>query len=91
MYSLPVDHGMVILNLVGSAPADSSGLRVGDILVEINGKKVKESSELERELGKLKPDDTVQFTIQRGARRLKTAVKLEEFPPQLNRVREGVI
>ena len=91
MYSLPVDHGIVILNLVDSAPADSSGLRVGDILVEINGKKIKEGIELERELGRLKPEDTVQFTIQRGPRRLKTGVKLEEFPPQLNRVREGVI
>jgi len=91
MYSLPVDHGIVILNLVDSAPADRGGLRIGDILVEINAKKIKEGSDLERELGKLKPDDTVQFTIQRGARKLKTGVKLEEFPPQLNRVREGVI
>jgi N-ethylmaleimide reductase len=43
------------------------------------------------ELAKLKPFDSAQFTIQRGLRQLKTNIKLEEFPPQLNRVREGVI
>jgi serine protease Do len=91
LYNLPSDSGILILNLVESAPADSQGLRIGDILVEVNGRKLKELVELERELGKMKPEDTVQFTVQRGSRRLKTPVKLEEFPPQLNRVREGVI
>lgn len=91
MYSLASDRGILILNLVDSAPADASGLRIGDIIVEIQEKKVKELVELERELGRKKPDESVQFTIQRGPRRLKISVKLEEFPPQLNRVREGVI
>jgi serine protease Do len=90
-YNLPADQGILILSLVQSAPADAQGLRIGDIILELNGKKIRELAELERELAKLKPDDSAQFTIQRGTRQLKTKVKLEEFPPQLNRVREGVI
>ena len=91
VYNLPAEQGILVLNLIQSAPADTQGIRVGDILIELNGKKITELAELEREMAKLKPNDSAQFTIQRGARKLKTSVKLEEFPPQLNRVREGVI
>jgi serine protease Do len=91
MYSLPADRGLLILNLVAAAPAEKGGLRAGDIITEIGGKKIKDVSEVERELSKLTPKDAARLTIQRGGRTLRMEIKLEEFPPQLNRVREGVI
>ncbi|NDF14242.1 PDZ domain-containing protein, partial [bacterium] len=91
MYSLPADRGLLILNLVAAAPAERGGLRAGDIITEISGKKIKDVSEIERELSKLTPKDFARLTIQRGGRTIRLEVKLEEFPPQLNRVREGVI
>jgi serine protease Do len=91
MYNLPSDRGLLVLNLVESAPAERQGLRTGDIITEVSGRKVKDITEVERELSKLSPKDSVRLTIQRGARTLRIEIKLEEFPPQLNRVREGVI
>ncbi len=91
MYNLPANHGLLILNLVESAPADREGLKSGDIITELSGKPVKDQTEVERELSKLKPDDAAQLTIQRGQKTLKIRLKLEEFPPTLNRVREGVL
>jgi serine protease Do len=91
MYHLPEDHGLLILNLVDSAPADRQGLRAGDILIELNGKTLRDQAEVERELSKLKPLDSAQFKIQRGPKKITITIKLEEFPPQLNRVREGVL
>ncbi|NDG84303.1 MAG: serine protease, partial [Proteobacteria bacterium] len=58
---------------------------------EMNGKTLRDQTEAERELSKLKPLDQAQLKIQRGMRKLSINVKLEEFPPQLNRVREGVL
>lgn len=90
-YDLPTERGIIILDLVQSAPADEGDLKPGDILIEFNGKGINEQAELEREMAKLNPTDTAEFTIQRGSKKLKKSLKLEEFPPQLNRVREGVI
>ncbi len=91
MYQLPVDQGLLIVNLVQSAPANRQGLRAGDIIVELNDKSVRDQTEVERELSKLKPMDSARLKIQRGMRRIPVTVKLEEFPPGLNRVREGVL
>lgn len=90
-YGLARDSGVIVTNLVQDGPADESGLKVGDIIVEFNGTKVSDQMELERALVKLKPNDRVQATLVRGSRTLKQSIKLEEFPPKLNRVREGVI
>jgi serine protease Do len=95
-YGLPRDSGIIIVNLVQGAPADRGDLAVGDIIFEIKThdktlKKVTEQGELERELAKFEPTSSVEVTIQRGRKVLKKTLKLEEFPPQLNRVREGVI
>jgi len=91
LYGLPSDKGLLILNLVSNAPADREGLRAGDIITELQGKRIDDQTEIERELSKMKPFDEVFFTIKRANRTLKIKIKLEEFPPQLNRVREGVI
>ncbi len=91
LYGLPSDRGLLILNLVSDAPADREGLRAGDIITEVGGRKVQDQTEIERELSKLKPFDEAMLTVRRANRTLKVRIKLEEFPPQLNRVREGVI
>jgi len=90
-YSLPRANGLLVINMVQGAPADRGGLQAGDILFEIDGKQINEYQELEKAIALLKPTDKTQITIQRGGRTLKKELKLEEFPPQLNRVREGVI
>ena len=90
-YNLPRSNGILVINMVGKAPADRAGLQVGDIIFELDGKTVKEFKELEKAIAQLKPTEQAQITIQRGGKTLKKELKLEEFPPQLNRVQEGVI
>jgi serine protease Do len=90
-YNLGREKGVLILNLVESAPAHLAGLEVGDIIFEMNGKPIKEQQEIERALGQLKVEDTATISIQRHGHVIKKTVKLKEFPPQLNRVQEGVI
>ena len=90
-YGLGRDSGILITNLVQSAPADHASLKVGDIIFEFNGKAIKEQAELERALAVLEPTGSAEVSIQRGLKTTKKTIKLEEFPPQLNRVREGVI
>ena len=90
-YSLPRSNGILVINMVDKAPADRAGLHVGDIIFELDNKPIKEFKELEKAIALLKPNDNAQITIQRGGKTLKKDLKLEEFPPHLNRVQEGVI
>ena len=89
-YHLPVDHGVILANLVNGGPSAEAGLRVGDILTSVNGSDVKENSDVERELYKKKPTDTVSVKVLRKGRTVELKVKLAELP-KLDRLPQGII
>lgn len=89
-YGLPIDHGIVLANLVEGGPSQGAGLRIGDILVSVNSVEVRENSEVERELYKKKPGDVVSIKIMRKTKILDLKVKLEELP-KLDRLPQGII
>lgn len=89
-YNLAVDHGIILANLVDGGPSAKAGLRVGDILVAVNGTDVKENSDVERELYKKKPTDSVTVKLLRKGKKLELPVKLDELP-KLSRLPQGII
>ncbi len=89
-YDLPIDEGVILANLVQGAPAQKAGLRIGDILVSINGTAVKENAQVERELYRKKPGDTVTIKFLRKDKEMERKVKLAELP-KLDRLPQGII
>jgi serine protease Do len=89
-YSLPVDHGVILANLVSDGPSARAGLRVGDVLLLVNGVAVKENADVERELYKKKPTDTVSLKLLRKGKMIQVKVKLAELP-KLDRLPQGII
>ena len=51
-YELPVSKGVLVYNLMENGPADSAGLRRGDIITEIDGASIEELNDVEKALGK---------------------------------------
>lgn len=90
-YQLPLSEGLLIYNLVEGGPADRSGIQQGDIVVSAAGHDIKETMELERELNRLKPTDTLKVVIQRGRKKLTLDVKLMELPPRFEKLPQGII
>lgn len=62
-YSVPV--GLLIATIEDDSDLQNKGVRVGDIITEINGNEITEQSVLTVELEKHKPGDTVKLTIYR--------------------------
>lgn len=48
MYSLPVDHGLLVVRVQYGSPAYLSGIREGDIILKANGVTLKSARELRR-------------------------------------------
>ena len=93
--NLESDQGALIQKVVPGGPADKAGLRAGntqlggelsaggDLIVEVNGKEVKDSNDVPAAIADLKPGDEVEVVYYRGNDRKTTTVKLGKRPAEL--------
>jgi len=75
---LPGSSGATISQVTSGGPADKAGLRVGDVIVEYNGKPVTNTS-LVGMVTRTAPGTTVPVKIVRAKKLSTVSVKIEEF------------
>lgn len=75
---LSVKKGVVVTDVTSGTPADRGGLRVGDVILEVNRHDVKTRKELDRELSAAKDaGKPMVFLVRRGTTTTFVAVHLE--------------
>jgi C-terminal processing protease CtpA/Prc len=78
------DSGLLITRVERESPAAKAGMKSGDIITAINGRKVRDDADLREELDDLEKDETVEITVLRHRAEKKFTVKPErtsfEFP-----------
>jgi Do/DeqQ family serine protease len=72
--------GVVVAQVVRGGPAAKAGVKVGDVIVKMDGKAVANYSELRDVLDARKPGQTVKVTLLREGRELTLSLVLEEKP-----------
>ncbi len=75
-YKLPVNQGVIIVNVLRGSPADEVGLRPSDIIVEVDGVAIKNSKELRRVTERAIDKGFIGIRVLRGLRELKLDVPL---------------
>lgn len=86
---LPVDSGLVVYQVLPGGPAAKAGLKgvgsdgtVGDIIVSVDGQKMRDLDDLYRLLDKKQIGDTVSVEVFRGGQTVTVPVKLTQVPQQ---------
>jgi serine protease Do len=69
--------GAVVTQVEADSPAAKGGLKVGDVITELNGRKVSDAGELQVEVGQKTPGATIKLEIIRDGKNLSVPVKLE--------------
>ncbi len=64
--SLKSMDGIYIEQVIKGSAADDVGLQKGDIVIEVHGRKVNSSSELDERLARYRPGDTISITYLRN-------------------------
>ncbi|MCK4835586.1 MAG: Do family serine endopeptidase [Candidatus Aminicenantes bacterium] len=72
--------GVLIVKVEENSPAEKAGLKKHDVVVEVNGNKVKTAQELKVKIANLSPGDTVQLTIYRETKKKQINIKVGEAP-----------
>ena len=70
--------GAVITKVTANSAADKAGLRSGDIVVEVNGKAVRDASDLRNYIGVLRVGEKVQIQILRDGKHQTLNAVVEE-------------
>jgi serine protease Do len=66
---LPTTDGVLVNTIVKNSPADKAGIKVGDVILSIDGQKVKNGNDFSFKIAAHNPGDTVTLeTIREGAK-----------------------
>ena len=79
-FSIRPFRGAAILDVETGSPAAIAGLFAGDCIVEVNGRVVQRSSDLEEIIGNAGINQVVTISYYRGQQLLQTEVRLEAQP-----------
>ena len=70
----PPVFGALVGSVVPSAPGERAGIKAGDIITEINRKRVNNTAELEHVVGTLASGNRVPVTFYRGEQAIKSEI-----------------
>jgi serine protease Do len=70
--------GALVASVIDGQPAAKAGVKSGDVIVEVNGEKVDDSSSLLRRIAGLAPGDKAKLTLWRAGKNLTVNVILGE-------------
>jgi serine protease Do len=59
-------EGVLISEIMQNSPASKSKLEEGDLIISLNGEKIKNTNELRNEVAQLKPGSTAKFIVMRS-------------------------
>ena len=78
-FNLPDASGAIVSQTVPEAPAAQAGLKSGDVLRELDGKKIANGSALQVAVSQIAPGKTIELGILRDGKPLAIKVKVGEF------------
>lgn len=77
-FDLPVDYGVAVIEVEPGSGADEAGIQDGDIILEIDGRRIDRENPFVELLFDHDPGDTVDVLVQRGDEQLTIEVTLTE-------------
>ena len=73
------NEGAVVTQVEDGSPAAKAGLKVGDVITELDGQKVSDASQLQIEVGQKEPGSSIKLGILRDGKNINVPVRLEEM------------
>ena len=88
-----VNQGVTISNVVAGSPANQAGLKVGDTIISVDGKPVKNGDELVADIASRRPGSKVNLGFVRNGKKQESAVTVADraklFAARLGQEEEG--
>jgi len=82
LLNLPKAQGIVVAQVEQGSPAAQAGLRVNDVILQVNGKPVESYVAFRNQVAMMKPGDEIQLGISRDGKNTQLNVTLGQRPTE---------
>ncbi len=79
-FKLPRHDGAIIAGVMRNGPADRAGVKVGDILVEVEGHPVPNTATMLNVIAQLQPGSTARFRFVRDSKTVEIPIRIGKRP-----------
>lgn len=76
-FGIPTTQGVVVSRVISGSVAEEAGLKIGDVIVEIDGRPARNSGELRNVMGLLKVGDKAKTVVLRDGTRVTLTVEVK--------------
>jgi C-terminal processing protease CtpA/Prc len=73
-------YGVLINDVADDSPAEEAGLREEDVIIRFDGKRIRNSKDLSRAVGRKEPGEKVKLEIIRDSEKKKITLRIAEKP-----------
>jgi serine protease Do len=73
-FKLSEESGVLVTSVEAEGPAGKAGVKAGDVILELDGRKIGDGDDLRRAVAKAEPGREVGLTIQRDGRSLELKI-----------------
>ena len=84
-FRLDKKNGALINKVLKDSPADKAGLQPGDVVISIDGKKVRNANDVRNRIGLLPVGEKIQFKLLRDGKEFELVVLVEESTEENNK------
>jgi serine protease Do len=84
------NEGALVTQVESGSPAEKAGLKVGDVITELDGQKVSDASQLQIEVGQKQPGSSIRLQVLRDGKNVSVPVTLEEMGSRDHQGKEAV-
>ncbi len=75
-FDLPSTEGLLVQQVQPNTPAAKAGMKTGDVIFTLNGKKVQDADQFRLQVAQIEPGRTINLGVLRKGKRMEIPVKL---------------
>jgi serine protease Do len=85
-FGLKENNGAIVSDVYKGSPAEKSGIKRGDVITYIGGKKITQAESLRTIIAQTKAGEKIELKIIRSRKPISVTVTIEEYPEDLSKV-----
>jgi serine protease Do len=79
-FGVSTDEGILVNQVMPKSPAETAGLKIGDVILSVDGKRIKDTRQLQRQIAESEIGNTIELVVLREKAKRTLKIQVGEMP-----------